>query len=270
MDNPPARRHHVSRIPMKAFLLLLCVVLGVSAAEERPNILFAIADDWGAHAGAYGTKWVKTPAFDRVASEGAAFQARLHAEWRSARRRARASSRGATRGSSRRRRITSAIFPPEFKGWAEALAEHGWFVGYTMKGWGPGRGEGRGRQAAADDRQAVQRAQGGAADDGHQQQRLRREFRRLPRRRADRTSRGAFWYGAIEPHRGYEFGSGVAKGGKKLTRHRPRPGLLAGQRHGAQRHARLRIRGGALRPAPRADARGPGKARPARATRSSS
>jgi hypothetical protein len=25
-----------------------------------------------------------------------------------------------------------------------------------------------------------------------------------------------FWYGAIEPHRGYEFGSGVAKGGKKL------------------------------------------------------
>jgi arylsulfatase A-like enzyme len=27
----------------------------------------------------------------------------------------------------------------------------------------------------------------------------------------------AFWYGAIEPHRGYEFGSGVKKGGKKLT-----------------------------------------------------
>lgn len=27
----------------------------------------------------------------------------------------------------------------------------------------------------------------------------------------------AFWYGGLEPHRGYEFGSGVAKGGKKLT-----------------------------------------------------
>ena len=26
-----------------------------------------------------------------------------------------------------------------------------------------------------------------------------------------------FWYGAVEPHRGYEFGSGVAKGGKKLS-----------------------------------------------------
>jgi arylsulfatase A-like enzyme len=27
----------------------------------------------------------------------------------------------------------------------------------------------------------------------------------------------AFWYGAIEPHRAYEFGSGVKKGGKKLS-----------------------------------------------------
>ena len=25
-----------------------------------------------------------------------------------------------------------------------------------------------------------------------------------------------FWYGALEPHRGYEYGAGVAKGGKKL------------------------------------------------------
>ena len=26
-----------------------------------------------------------------------------------------------------------------------------------------------------------------------------------------------FWYGAVEPHRGYEYGSGVAKGGKRLA-----------------------------------------------------
>ena len=26
-----------------------------------------------------------------------------------------------------------------------------------------------------------------------------------------------FWYGSVEPHRGYEYGSGVAKGGKKLS-----------------------------------------------------
>ena len=42
--------------------------------SERPNILFAIADDWSyGHAGAYGCKWVSTPAFDRIAREGILF-----------------------------------------------------------------------------------------------------------------------------------------------------------------------------------------------------
>ena len=39
--------------------------------KHRPNILFAIADDWSfGHAGAYGCKWINTPAFDRLAKEG--------------------------------------------------------------------------------------------------------------------------------------------------------------------------------------------------------
>ena len=37
--------------------------LGMFSATERPNILFAIADDWSfGHAGAYGCQWVSTPA----------------------------------------------------------------------------------------------------------------------------------------------------------------------------------------------------------------
>ncbi len=43
-----------------------------SAAAARPNILFAVADDMG-HASAYGTRWVKTPNFDRLASKGILF-----------------------------------------------------------------------------------------------------------------------------------------------------------------------------------------------------
>ena len=39
---------------------------GLSTAAARPNILFAIADDMG-HASAYGTRWVRTPNFDRLA-----------------------------------------------------------------------------------------------------------------------------------------------------------------------------------------------------------
>ena len=51
-----------------------CFFIGQFKATPRPNILFAIADDWGfGHAGAYGCKWVKTPAFDRVAREGILF-----------------------------------------------------------------------------------------------------------------------------------------------------------------------------------------------------
>ena len=43
----------------------------------RPNILFAIADDWGwPHAGAYGDPVVKTPAFDRIAKESG-----FHSPW---------------------------------------------------------------------------------------------------------------------------------------------------------------------------------------------
>src|SRR5688500_15649296 len=41
---------------------------------KRPNVLLAIADDWSwPHAGAYGCKFVQTPAFDRVAREGVLF-----------------------------------------------------------------------------------------------------------------------------------------------------------------------------------------------------
>ena len=51
------------------------ITQAVSAqSARRPNILFAIADDWGyQHAGAYGCTWIKTPAFDRIAKEGVLF-----------------------------------------------------------------------------------------------------------------------------------------------------------------------------------------------------
>src|SRR4030043_361799 len=45
------------------------------ALKERPNILFCIADDWAwPHASIAGDKVVKTPTFDRVASEGVLFR----------------------------------------------------------------------------------------------------------------------------------------------------------------------------------------------------
>ncbi len=57
-------------------ILISCLVMASppADAEDRPNILFCIADDWGwPHAGAYGDPVVKTPAFDRLAREGVLF-----------------------------------------------------------------------------------------------------------------------------------------------------------------------------------------------------
>jgi hypothetical protein len=53
-----------------AAVILLVAAVSLPAAEpatsQRPNILFALADDWGwPHAPAYGDKVVRTPTFDR-------------------------------------------------------------------------------------------------------------------------------------------------------------------------------------------------------------
>ena len=57
-------------------LIIAFLQLGNTAlaapGDKRPNILFAISDDQSfPHTSAYGTEWVKTPAFDRVAKSGA-------------------------------------------------------------------------------------------------------------------------------------------------------------------------------------------------------
>ncbi|MGB1816982.1 MAG: sulfatase-like hydrolase/transferase, partial [Rubripirellula sp.] len=61
---------------LSACILTLGVLLSAQTAAETtpPNILFAIADDLSfPHMGAYGTEWIQTPAFDRVAREGLLF-----------------------------------------------------------------------------------------------------------------------------------------------------------------------------------------------------
>lgn len=55
-------------------LLLLSPVCCLAQKSVRPNILIAIADDQSyPHASAYGSTWIYTPAFDRVATEGLLF-----------------------------------------------------------------------------------------------------------------------------------------------------------------------------------------------------
>jgi arylsulfatase A-like enzyme len=194
--------------------VLLAFAPLVSAAEAaRPNILFVIADDWGRHAGAYGTTWVRTPGFDRVAREGLLFN--------------QAYTPNAKCSPSRAILLTGrhswqleeaanhmAYFPARFKSFPEALAEHGYFVGTTGKGWGPdvaNDASGRPRAICGKPFNHRRTAPPTAAMSNNDYAANFADF-------LDAAPRGqpwCFWCGPTEPHRPYEPGSGVARGGKR-------------------------------------------------------
>ncbi|MEO8493664.1 MAG: sulfatase [Planctomycetota bacterium] len=183
---------------------------------ERPNILFCIADDASyPHMGAYGTDWVKTPGFDRVAKEGLLF---THAYTPNAKC---APSRACILTGRNTWQLKEACnhipyFPPEFKTYAEALGEHGYFVGKTAKGWAPGianDADGKPRQLTGqsfDKRRAVPPTKAINATD------YAANFKDFLDAKPD-DQPFCFWYGSTEPHRAYEYGTGVSKGGKQLA-----------------------------------------------------
>ena len=190
---------------------------GLSAGASRPNILFAIADDMG-HASAYGTRWVKTPNFDRLASRGILF---LNAYTPNAKC---SPSRACILTGRNPWQLEAAAnhwsyYPARFKSWMEALADSGFFVGFTGKAWGPGvlppeRKNITGK--AYQQRQLVKPTSGINSRD---------YFASFQDFLAD-CPKGApfcFWYGGYEPHRPYERGSGVAQGHYKLEDAQPVP-----------------------------------------------
>lgn len=194
-------------------VLLYGGALAQGVAASKPNILFALADDWGyGHAGAYGCKWVKTPAFDRVAREGVLF---THAYTPTAKC---APSRASILTGRNPWQLKAAAnhwcyFPPEYKSYPEALGEKGYFVGMTMKGWAPGvanNAAGKPRQMAGkpfNARKLVPPTKGISAND------YAANFEDFLAA-APKGQPWCFWFGCVEPHRGYEYGTGVAKGGK--------------------------------------------------------
>ena len=112
---------------------------------NRPNILFCISDDQSyAHTGANGEPQVQTPAFDRIAREGIRFTG--------------AFCDAPTCGPSRSAILTGqhiwrleeagnihSTLPAKFTTYTELLQDAGYAVGFTGKGWSPGRLEPGGR-----------------------------------------------------------------------------------------------------------------------------
>lgn len=209
------------------FLLLVCLSVVLlfmptssfaqdDSSDQRPNILFAISDDASfPHKGAYGTEWVQTPAFDRVASEGILFNRAYTPNPKCA------PSRAIILTGRNSWQLEEAAnhwpyFPQKFKVFPEVLAEHGYFVGATGKKWAPGivettDGEPRSLTGLAYDEHRAEPPTTGISDNDYAS-----NFEAFLQ---DRPSEKpfSFWFGATEPHRGYEYRSGIEKGGKSLS-----------------------------------------------------
>lgn len=201
------------------FLATLCLFAPFAmgnARAERPNILFAIADDWSfGHAGAYGCSWVKTPAFDRIAKEGLLFENAFTPNAKCAPSRAIILT---GRNSWELEEAANHIcdFPPRFESFMEALGDNGYSVGYTGKGWGPGianNAEGKRRDITGRNysKRKAKPPAGGISNNNYAA-----NFADFLADAESERKPWCFWYGATEPHRGYEYGVGVRLGGKSL------------------------------------------------------
>jgi N-sulfoglucosamine sulfohydrolase len=177
---------------------------------RRPNILFCISDDQSyAHTGANGESQVKTPAFDRIAGEGIRFT-RVFCD-------------APTCGPSRSAILTGqhiwrleeagnihSTLPAKFTTYTKLLQQAGYAVGFTGKGWSPGRLEPGGRTV-------------NPAGANFNSRRVQPPFKGIANKDyagnfddfLGQVSKGqpfCFWLGTHEPHRGYEQGVGQRTG----------------------------------------------------------
>ena len=189
----------------------LVVICGASfGAEPRPNILFAIADDWSwPHASIWDAPEIHTPHFDRVAREGILFELAFTAAPQCSPNRA-AILTGRHIWQLQEAGTHGSIFPKTYPVFTDQLEASGYFIGYTGKPWAPGRWEEGGwdRNPAGPkfgDNLIEPPASGISNID------YAANFRDFMKARpADAPF--FFWYGAREPHLRYEQGSGKRLG----------------------------------------------------------
>lgn len=182
-----------------SFILPFCAWLPAQTAApaqpaDRPNILVAIADDWSwPHAGVYGDKVIKTPTFDRLASDGVLFSRAFCATASCM-----ASRAGLLTGQAIHRLEEGgnlwSTLPKKFDVYPDLLEAAGYTVGFTGKGCAPGnvRAGGRKRNAA-----------------GPPFKNFEEFLKDVPAGKPF-----CFWFGSHDPHRPYKEGSGRESGMK--------------------------------------------------------
>ncbi|HUU28052.1 MAG TPA: sulfatase [archaeon] len=159
-------------------------------SKKRPNIILCMADDWGwPHSPLYGDKVVKTPTFDSIAASGILFK--------------NAFVTAPSCTPSRNSVLTGQYhwrlgpggnlwsqFPEGPETYPNILEDSGYFTGSFRKAFGPGKD--RQRPVAGKPFESV--------GDFFQNRPKNKPF--------------CFWFGSSDPHRPYEWQSGINSGMK--------------------------------------------------------
>ncbi|MDE7437748.1 MAG: sulfatase [Muribaculaceae bacterium] len=201
-------------------LSIACVAGSVNAyaaknenqQKKRPNILFCVADDAG-HFSAYGHRWINTPNFDKVARQGVLFDNAFTCNSKSA------PSRACMITGRNSWQLEEAAnhwcnFPQKFVSFPEVLKKNGYVTGYTGKGWGPGiavNADGSNRKLTG---KAYNKIRTTPPTPDISPIDYSANFGQFLAER-DPSKPFCFWYGAREPHRGYEYQSSL-KAGKRV------------------------------------------------------
>lgn len=181
---------------------------------KQPNILFAISDDQSyPYASAYGMKGINTPAFDMVAKAGILFNNAFVAAPQSSPSRA-AILTGKNIWQLEEAGTHSSYFPRKFIVFTDLLEASGYQIGFTGKAWGPGNFEDSGWSRNPVGPEYSKKMVKEIPAKGINKNDYSGNFIDFYDQKPDGKP-FFFWYGATEPHRVYEEGSGL-RAGKRL------------------------------------------------------
>lgn len=218
-------RPHKTVFPMRRTLFLLFFAIALSSffkknassfihekkANRPPNIIFAIADDHSfPHVSIMGNPAFKTPVFDSVARAGILFNNAFVAAPQCSPSRA-AILTGRNIWQIEEAGTHQSYFPKKYPVFTEAIEKNGYFVGFTGKAWGPGNFEDSGWKQNPVGKEYNNRNLEKKTIKGTSINDYAANFKEfLKEKPAEKPF--FFWYGAFEPHRVYEEGSGAKAG----------------------------------------------------------
>lgn len=174
--------------------------------SDRPNLLFAIADD-ASHMSAYGHEFLSTPGFDRVAAQGVRFANAFTTNPKCA------PSRASILTGRHTWQLDEAAnhwnnWPTQFPVYPDILAAAGYHVGYTGKGWAPGDWQSFRETNPAGPRFAPRTLT--PPSPAISTNDYAANFRYFLDA-SDEDQPFCFWYGGHEPHRPYTPGEGSGR-----------------------------------------------------------